>query len=194
MDNVSRQSAAALDEASVAAQQRATETADILEKAASLLTTTVGTASGEVDRLVADSGSKIDQHLANLRGALAVLSDQSADEQHRIATIITEIEAHIEGSASKISEIDRAATDQTAKLAFAVSALGESTRDVGTALDNNQAITESLIERSDRLLKALANANSEIGDGYPRVDGPDERPIRCTRLRRWKRHRQTRRR
>jgi hypothetical protein len=167
LNNVSRQGAASLDEASVAAQHRATETAAILEQAATALTTKVGTASGDVDRLVADSSSKIDQNLANLRGALAVLSDQSADEQNRIATIITEIEAHIEGSAAKISEIDRAATDQTAKLAFAVSALGESTREVGSALDNNQAITESLIERSDRLLKALASANTEIGTAIP---------------------------
>lgn len=167
LDNVSRQGAATLDEASVAAQKRATETAAILEKAASALATNVTTASRDVDRLVADSGSKIDQHLANLRGALAVLSDQSADEQNRIATIITEIETHIEGSAAKLSEIDRAATDQTAKLAFAVSALGESTREVGSALDNNQAITESLIERSDRLLAALATANLEIGTAIP---------------------------
>lgn len=167
LDNVSRQSAASLDEASVAAQKSATETATILENAASALTAKMDTASGEVERLVAGSSSRIDQHLANLRAAIAVLSDQSLEEQNRISTIIADIEAHIECSATKLSEIDRAATDQTAKLAFAVSALGESTRDVGSALDNNQSITESLIERSGRLLNALANANSEISTAIP---------------------------
>jgi archaellum component FlaC len=167
LENVSRQSAAALDEASIAAQKRATETAELLETASKAMTSHVATASSEVDRIVSENTVKIDGNLANLRGALAVLSDQSTDEQNRISTIISEIETHIEGSAVKLSEIDRAATDQTAKLAFAVSALGESTREVGSALDNNHAITGNLIERSDALLKALSAANAEIGTTIP---------------------------
>jgi archaellum component FlaC len=167
LENVSRQSATALDEASIAAQKRATETAELLETASKAMTSHVASASGEVDRIVSENTAKIDSNLANLRGALAVLSDQSTDEQNRISTIISEIEAHIEGSATKLSEIDRAATDQTAKLAFAVSALGESTREVGSALDNNHAITGNLIERSDALLKALSAANAEIGTTIP---------------------------
>ncbi len=167
LENVSRESAAALDEASMTAQKRATETAELLETASKAMTDHVRIASGEVDRIVSENTAKIDSNLANLRGALAVLTDQSADEQNRISTIISEIEAHIEGSAVKLAEIDRAATDQTAKLAFAVSALGESTREVGSALDNNHNITENLIERSDALLSALSAANTEIGTTIP---------------------------
>jgi hypothetical protein len=167
LETVSRQSAASLDDASIAAQKRATETAALLENAAEAITTHVGNASSEVERLVADSSASIEQHVGNLRGVLGALSDQSADEQGRITKIISEIEAHIEGSAVKISEVDRAATDQTAKLAFAVSALGESTREVGSALDNNHEITERLIDRSDRLLTALNTANAEISIAIP---------------------------
>ena len=167
LESVSRQSAASLDDASIAAQQRATETAALLENAAATVTTHVGNASAEVERLVADSTASIEQHVGNLRGVLGALSDQSADEQGRITKIISEIEAHIEGSAVKISEVDRAATDQTAKLAFAVSALGESTREVGSALDNNHEITERLIDRSDQLLTALNAANAEISTAIP---------------------------
>jgi hypothetical protein len=167
LETVSRQSAASLDEASIAAQKRATETAVLLENASKAMADHVGTASSEVDRIVSESSTKLDSNLANLRGALAVLSDQSAEEQNRISTIVAEIEAHIEGSAVKLSEIDRVATDQTAKLAFAVSALGESTREVGSALENNQTITETLIGRSDALLSALSAANVEIGTNIP---------------------------
>ena len=167
LENVSRQSAATLDDASLAAQSRATETAALLENASKAMANHVGTASSEVDRIVSENSAKIDSNLANLRGALAVLSDQSADEHGRISTIIAEIETHIEGSAVKLAEIDRSATDQTAKLAFAVSALGESTRDVGSALENNQTITENLIGRSDALLSALSEANTEIGTNIP---------------------------
>jgi hypothetical protein len=167
LENMARQSAGILDSASLAAQTRGTETAQLLEDASKSLTTHVGNASDEVDRIVSESTAKIDDNLANLRAALAVLSEQSLDEQGRVADIISNIEQHIESSATKLSEIDRAATDQTAKLAFAVSALGESTREVGSALDNNQAIAENLITRSDRLLSALAAANTEIGTTIP---------------------------
>lgn len=162
LESVSRQSAAVLDEASMASQQRAAETGALLEKAAHMLTEHVGSASQEVDRLVVDSSASIDRKIGDMRTALTALSDQSDDQRGRISTIISEIEAHIEGSAAKISDIDRAATDQTAKLAFAVSALGESTRSVGSALNENQEITQRLIENSDRLNSALANANSEM--------------------------------
>ncbi len=167
LELVSRQSAITLDEASIAAQKRANETATLLENAASAMTAHVSTASKEVERVVVEGNVKIDEHVGDLRSALAALSDQSVDEQRRISKIISEIEAHIESSATKISEVDRAATEQTAKLAFAVSALGESTREVGSALDNNQAITEQLIGRSDRLLTTLAAANSEISVTLP---------------------------
>lgn len=167
LENVSRQSAATLDDASLAAQKRASETADLLENASMALTKNVSTASDEVDRIVSETSAMVDTNLANLRGALAVLSDQSADERSRISNIISEIESHIEGSAIKLAEIDSAATDQTAKLAFAVSALGESTREVGSALENNQSITENLIGRSDSLLSALSAANAQIGTAIP---------------------------
>ena len=167
LETVSRNSAASFDAASIAAQKRATETAMLLENAANTVTAHVGNASSEVDRLIADSSAGIEQQVGGLRSTLAALSGQSVDEQRRITKIITEIEAHIEDSAVKISEIDRAATDQTAKLAFAVSALGESTRAVGSALDSNHAITERLIGRSDTLLTALNAANVEISEAIP---------------------------
>lgn len=167
LNHISNESAASLTEASIAAEQRVAEAAKLLEVATASMTANVGAASGEVDRLVVDSGAQIDRNVGLLRAALAALADQSANEQSRISDIIAEIESHIESSAARIADVDRVATDQTAKLAFAVSALGESTRDVGSALGNNNDITERLIERSDRLLAALASVNEEIGAAIP---------------------------
>jgi hypothetical protein len=176
LDHIARESSDSLNEASIAAEQRATEVAQLLEAATASMTANVGTASGEIDRLVVDSGAQIDRNLDALRGALAALADQSANEQNRIAGIIAEIESHIEKSATRIADVDRLATDQTAKLAFAVSALGESTREVGSALGNNHDITERLIERSDKLLAALASVNEEIGAVIPAsIDRVNER-------------------
>lgn len=167
LEAMSRQSATILDEASAKSQQRATETAAVLEKAAVMLTQHVGSASREVERVMVDSSERIDEKIGAMQAALSALSHHSADQQSRISMIIADIESHIEGSAAKIAEIDRSATEQTAKLAFAVSALGESTRNVGSALSDNQEISQRLIESSDRLNAALSSANSDLGTVLP---------------------------
>ena len=48
-----------------------------------------------------------------------------------------------------------------------MSALGQSTKDVGSALNDNQSITEQLIARSEKLLVALEAANREIDESLP---------------------------
>ncbi|MBL0925041.1 MAG: hypothetical protein IBJ12_11325 [Sphingomonadaceae bacterium] len=167
LEEITRESAATLEQAGSGAERRAAEAARLIENAASSMTNHVAIASGEVDTLVTDSSAQIENHLNLLRTALAALTEQSAAEQNRISAIIAEIEAHITSSAERIAEVDKAATDQTAKLAFAVSALGESTRAVGTDLGNNRETTDRLIERSDKLLSALGAVNSEISDIIP---------------------------
>lgn len=160
-------STAKLNESSDTAEARAAQMAALIGTAASNLTASVATASSEVDRVVASSNEKIENQLATLRASLEQLSDQSEAEQARVTAIIGEIATHIETSATRIAEVDEAATDQTAKLAFAVSALGQSTKDVGVALTNNQNITEQLIDQSNKLLSALATANREIDENLP---------------------------
>jgi plasmid maintenance system antidote protein VapI len=160
-------SAALLDARSTEALNRTTEMATITERAAQGLMSGISTASAEVDQILVLSHGKVETQLGLLRESLGKLSGQSADEEARISRVLGEIAAHVETSASRISEIDRAATDQTAKLAFAVSALGESTKDVGSALTDNQEITQQLIIQSDRLLASLGTANREIDEVLP---------------------------
>ncbi len=168
-------SAATLSEATGSAEIRAGEMATLLADASSELTRNVATASAEVDRVVADSGIKLDSQLAALRAGIAGLTEQSAEEDLRISDILARISMHIEESAGRIADVDATATDQTARLAFAVSALGESTREVGVALGNNQNTTDQLLNRSEKLLVALESANREIDEALPaamdRLDG-----------------------
>lgn len=161
------QSAAILGESSEAAETRAAEMAKLMGTAADNLTASVATASGDVNRIVVESNEKVEIQLTALRSSISDLASQSENEQARIGGIVGEIAAHIETSAKRIAEVDSAATDQTAKLAFAVSALGQSTNDVGVALTKNQNITEQLIDRSARLLSALETANREIDETLP---------------------------
>lgn len=160
-------SAAYLDEHSAAGLSRTAEIASLIEKASSGLTNATAAATAEVDASFATSQKRLEMQIETLQEALARLNDQSTEEEARIARIVGEISNHIEESAGRISEVDQLATDQTAKLAFAVSALGESTKDVGSALANNQNLTQQLIADSDKLLVSLNRANEEIEDKLP---------------------------
>ena len=121
----------------------------------------------DIDTILAGSQAKIQTSLSDLRGALSEIEAQSQQEDARVRTIITAITAHIQTSAAHIAEVDKAATDQTSKLAFVVTALGESTRSVGSALSDNQVIAADLITQSDRLNTLLGAANDEIGQNIP---------------------------
>ena len=162
-----RDSASLLSKSADSAEHRAAEMATLMVAATQKLNNSVMTASNDVDRVVTESGSQLEAHLGSLRDSIADLAAQSNAEELRIAEIMSRISVHIEDSATRIGEVDASATDQTAKLAFAVSALGESTREVGVALVNNQDVTDQLLSRSDKLLAALASANVEIDQSLP---------------------------
>ena len=160
-------SAALLDERSIEAVSRTSEIAALMDGTTQGFASAVNSASAQVDAILAVSHKKLETQLSGLRDSMLQMSGQSADEEARISRVIGEIAAHIETSARRIAEVDEAATDQTAKLAFAVSALGERTRDVGGALTSNQSMTESLIAQSERLLRSLGQANHDIEEVLP---------------------------
>lgn len=156
-----------LDDKSADALGRSTEMATLMDKAAQTITDGITQSSNDIDALITRSNAKILSNLADLRRALGNIEAQSSQEEARIQTIIANINTHIQSSAAQISEIDRAATVQTAKLALAVSALDESTRSVGSALSDNQLTTANLLEQSELLIGSLSTANLEIGHKIP---------------------------
>jgi hypothetical protein len=162
-----RGSAKLLDDKSAEALDRSAEMATLMDSASQAISSGIAQASGDVDKLLAGSNANIQSSLAELRGALGDIESQSQQEETRIRDMIAAISAHIQTSAAQISEVDRAATDQTSKLAFAVSALGESTRSVGSALSVNQSITADLLGQSDKLIESLGIANQEISQNIP---------------------------
>jgi hypothetical protein len=160
-------SAKLLDDKSAEALDRSAQMATLMDSAAQAISSGIAQASGDIDTILAGSQAKIQTSLSDLRGALSEIEAQSQQEDARVRTIITAITAHIQTSAAHIAEVDKAATDQTSKLAFVVTALGESTRSVGSALSDNQVIAADLITQSDRLNALLGAANHEIGQNIP---------------------------
>ncbi len=160
-------SAKLLDDKSAEALDRSAEMATLMDSAAQAISSGIAQASGDIDTIFAGSQVQIQSSLSDLRGALSEIEAQSQQEDARVRAIITTITAHIQTSAAHIAEVDKAATDQTSKLAFVVTALGESTRSVGSALSDNQVIAADLITQSDRLNTLLGAANDEIGQNIP---------------------------
>lgn len=160
-------SAKLLDDKSAEALDRSAEMATLMDSAAQAISSGIAKASGDIDTIFAGSQVQIQSSLSDLRGALSEIEAQSQQEDARVRAIITAITAHIQTSAAHIAEVDKAATDQTSKLAFVVTALGESTRSVGSALSDNQVIAADLITQSDRLNTLLGAANDEIGQNIP---------------------------
>ncbi|MDH4399244.1 hypothetical protein [Sphingorhabdus sp.] len=160
-------SAKLLDDKSAEALDRSAEMATLMDSAAQAISSGIAQASGDIDTVFAGSQAQIQSSLSDLRSALSEIEAQSQQEDARVRDIITAITAHIQTSAAHIAEVDKAATQQTSKLAFVVTALGESTRSVGSALSGNQVIAADLITQSDRLNTLLGAANDEIGQNIP---------------------------
>jgi hypothetical protein len=160
-------SAKLLDVRSAEALDRSAEMATLMDSATQAMSSGIAQASGDIDAILSNSQEQIQSSLSELRRALGDVGSQTEQEEARIRAMIATISAHIHSSAQQISEVDRVATDQTSKLAFAVSTLGESTRTVGSALTDNQLVTQQLIEQSHRLLESLGTANHEISETIP---------------------------
>jgi hypothetical protein len=156
-----------LDDKSAQALDRSAEMASLMDSAAQAISNGIAQASSDADTLITRSKAQILANLADLRRALGDIEGQSSQEEARIQAIIANISEHIQNSAAQISEIDRTATDQTSKLAFAVSALAESTRSLGSALSDNQSTTGILLDQSDKLIGSLSAANLEISHKIP---------------------------
>mgnify|MGYP006186451845 FL=1 len=160
-------SAKLLDMRSAEALDRSAEMATLMDSATQAMSSGIAQASGDIGAMLSVSQEQIQSSLSDLRRALGDVGSQTDQEEARIRAMIATISAHIHSSAQQISEVDRVATDQTSRLAFAVSALGESTRTVGSALTDNQLVTQQLIEQSHRLLESLGTANHEISETIP---------------------------
>ncbi len=160
-------SAKLLDMRSAEALDRSAEMATLMDSATQAMSSGVAQASGDIGAILSVSQEQIQSSLSELRKALGDVGSQTEQEEARIRAMIATISAHIHSSAQQISEVDRVATDQTSKLAFAVSALGDSTRTVGSALTDNQLVTQQLIDQSHKLLESLGTANHEISETIP---------------------------
>jgi hypothetical protein len=123
--------------------------------------------SASVDQLVTESGDRMVVQVAELHAAIESLQVQAMREDERIEAIINRLTSHIETSATKVEEIDNAATERTVKLAFAVETITAASTQLSDSMAENHKNTEILITDAERLLLALDTANREVDESLP---------------------------
>ena len=160
-DSINR-SSNLLNQSTDTAEQRAFAMAEALEAASRSTSEQVERSGAAIDAQLANSGERLEEQIAALQTALEELAARTEQEDGRISATIARISEHVEDSAARISNIDTASTDRAAKLAFAISALNDSTDKLGVSLVDNQENADLLLERSERLILSLERANGEL--------------------------------
>lgn len=123
--------------------------------------------SKKLDTQSKEITDNLNQNVENLSIALQNLIDSSHEEDNHINDMMTKVQEHIDKSQEQIDVISDKASEQTAKMAFAMTALKENSDNVGQGLADNYTQAELLIERSEKLLLALDSSSRELDETVP---------------------------
>ena len=123
--------------------------------------------SEKLDTQSQQIADNLNQNVEKLSRALMDLTQSNLEENHHIKAMMENIQEHIDKSQEQINVINDKATEQTAKMAFALTALKENSDSVGLGLADNYKQAELLIERSEKLLLALDSSSRELDETLP---------------------------
>jgi hypothetical protein len=161
------QSAQTLTNSITTAGAQSTAIAAVLDEASNKATANFDKTTAHIDQMVSESGDRLVVQVSELHAAIEALAEQSTHEDAKIQEIINRLTAHIGSSATRIEEIDNAATDRTVKLAFAVETIAAASTQLSDSMAENHKNTEVLISDAERLLLALDTANREVDESLP---------------------------
>ncbi len=109
----------------------------------------------------------INSKIADLNEALAQLKNSNSSENEHIDDMIEKVQSHITQSEERLEILSTSASEKTAKMAFALTALNDNSANVGEGLANNHKQAELLIERTEKLLLALDSSSRELDETMP---------------------------
>ena len=115
--------------------------------------------------------TKLDGMIMRLQTSLNQSAQQLADidgrAQDRLQALATNVGASIADCDAKLNVVDTAATDRIAKLAFAISALSESSSDLTVNLSANESHAAAVLTNAEKLAAVLAEISRELGGAIP---------------------------
>ena len=156
----------------------------------------IGEAAENIGALSDSNSHQLTEQVATLRGAVADISEAAGEQDTRLDGMITRLQTSLNQSAAQLADIDdRAqdrllaltakietsisdcdaqlnavdsnATDRIAKLAFALNALSESSRELTVNLSANEEHAVSALSNAEKLMTALNSVSQELGADIP---------------------------
>jgi hypothetical protein len=125
----------------------------------------------DVERSTLDQDNQLTATIARLNvatdNAKANLDTINADASEQITGFIKRIDASLEDCKAKLTVIDESATDRIAKLAFALTALSESSTELTVNLAGSGERAASVLSDAEKLMLALDNVSRELNDSIP---------------------------
>jgi hypothetical protein len=190
------QAGSTLENSTVVSEKRVTAMLASLQADIAQVELRLGEAAENIGALSDTHGQQLTEQLSVLRGAVDDVSQSAIDQDKRLSEVIARLQASLEQSAHQLSDIDgRAhsrlqalandvgtaisecdaqltsvdtnATDRVAKLAFAISALSESSSDLTVSLSANEDRAAALLTNADKLAMALGEVSRELGGDIP---------------------------
>ncbi|WOE73936.1 hypothetical protein [Alterisphingorhabdus coralli] len=110
-----------------------------------------------------EAASALQHNIDRYDEAIKAMSQQRQVEGDAIAAIIDTMGAKLEAIRSDIGTMDNDASQTTAQIAFAVSALNNEIASVAEALEKSHAATEQLTSQGEVLSQRTAALSSELG-------------------------------
>lgn len=127
----------------------------------------IGNTSKKLDMQNQKITASLNQNVEKLSKAMRSLIDSHQEEDNYINDMVVKMQEHIDKSQERIEVVNDKASEQTAKMAFAMTALKENSDSVGQGLSDNYSQAELLIERSEKLLLALDSSSRELDETVP---------------------------
>ncbi|MEO1044936.1 MAG: hypothetical protein AAFX04_05815 [Pseudomonadota bacterium] len=111
-----------------------------------------------------NAGATLQQNISEYGDAIASLAQQRTEESEAIGASIATMAERLRGIRTELTALDTDAADQTAKMAFAITALNSEIANVSETLEASRQSTEQLIERSAKLRDQASSLSGDIGD------------------------------
>lgn len=156
----------------------------------------IGEAAENIGALSDSNGQQLAEQVATLRSAVASVSEATNDQDRRLDAMVTRLQTSLNLSEQKMAEIDghahdrlsalannigasisdcdlqlkavdTNATDRIAKIAFAISALSESSGDLAVNLSANESRVAAVLNNAEQLAASLNSVSRELGGDIP---------------------------
>jgi predicted nucleic acid-binding Zn-ribbon protein len=165
-------------------KQNLSESGDALTEKVALqsenLSSLVLTLQSEVDQNVQQSTQTLEEKLEKLRASLISVSNATSSYDQKVEAAVARIGDALAQSENRIAQFDSDATDRVAQLAFAVTALADSSGKLGQSLAENEVQTKAVLTSSEKMLLAIETTSRELDDGLPAAFGRMEERFTAT--------------